>query len=428
MEFRWSYVRLAVLLSMLVLAADGIAGEQVSSWTQWRGPSRDGRAVSLPSSLSGETLKQQWRVPLGPSYSGPIVTQDRIFVTETKDQAYEVVRALDRGTGKQIWSTQWRGAMRVPFFARANGDWIRATPAFDGQRLYVAGIRDVLVCLDARNGKQLWKLDFVNQLGSKLPSFGCVSSPLIVGDSIVVQAGGSLMKLNKLTGKIIWRSLQDGGGMYGSAFSSPITATLHGRKQLIVQTRSRLAGVDLKTGDEIWSQKVPAFRGMNILTPTVFGDQVFTSSYGGRTFMFKTTPQAENMKVEQSWVNKAQGYMSSPVVIGNYVYLHLRNQRFCCIDLNTGRTRWTSRPFGKYWSMVASGNRILALDERGELLLIKANPAKFELLSRRQVSEDSTWAHLAVCGRQVFVRELNALTVMGWDRQTTNQVAVGAGE
>ena len=165
MEFRWSYVRLAVLLSMLVLAADGIAGEQVSSWTQWRGPSRDGRAVSLPSSLSGETLKQQWRVPLGPSYSGPIVTQDRIFVTETKDQAYEVVRALDRGTGKQIWSTQWRGAMRVPFFARANGDWIRATPAFDGQRLYVAGIRDVLVCLDARNGKQLWKLDFVNQLG-----------------------------------------------------------------------------------------------------------------------------------------------------------------------------------------------------------------------------------------------------------------------
>ncbi|REK24824.1 MAG: hypothetical protein DWQ42_12860 [Planctomycetota bacterium] len=106
--------------------------------------------------------------------------------------------------------------------------------------------------------------------------------------------------------------------------------------------------------------------------------------------------------------------MSSPVVYDGHVYLHLRNQWFICIDLASGETKWTTRPFGKYWSMVAAGEKILALDERGELLLIRANPEEFELLDRRQVSEESTWAHLAVCGENVYLRELEGLTAYRW--------------
>jgi hypothetical protein len=63
--------------------------------------------------------------------------------------------------------------------------------------------------------------------------------------------------------------------------------------------------------------------------------------------------------------------------------------------------------------MVANGSRILALDERGDLLLINANPDRFDLLDSRKVAENS-WAHLAVVGDQVFVRELNAMTVYRW--------------
>ena len=111
--------------------------------------------------------------------------------------------------------------MQVPFFANANGSWIRATPATDGERLYVAGMKDVLVCLDCNTGEQLWRYDFPAKDGTKVPAFGFVSSPLIVGDSVYVQAGEGFCRLNKKTGELIWRSLQDGGGMYGSAFSSP---------------------------------------------------------------------------------------------------------------------------------------------------------------------------------------------------------------
>jgi outer membrane protein assembly factor BamB len=338
-----------------------------------------------------------------------------VFVTETKDQSYEVVRALDRKSGEQRWEASWQGAMSVPFFARSNGSWIRATPALDKERLYVAGMRDVLVCLDAQQGKELWRFDFVEQCGTPLPSFGFVCSPLIGGDYVYVQAGGSFAKLNKLTGELIWRTLEDEGGMYGSAFSSPRVATLDGKSQILVQTRNSLASVDPDSGDVLWSEEIPAFRGMNILTPTVIDQTVFTSSYGGRSFGFDLTRDAGSWNLQERWTNKLQGYMSTPVVIDGYIYLHLKNQRFACVDASTGKEQWITKPFGKYWSLLANRDKILALDERGELLLIRANPEKFELLDRRQISEAPTWAHLAVCGHEVIIRELNALSVYHWD-------------
>jgi len=393
----------------------GVA-EEATVWPQWRGPDRDGtiQAESWPDSLDEEHLKTVWSVKLGPSYSGPIVTPEAVFVTETKDSKYEVVKALKRDSGEELWSTQWEGAMNVPFFAKANGDWIRSTPALDGDTLYVAGMRDVLVALDTKTGKEKWKVDFMKELKKPLHAFGFVCSPLVVGDYVYVQAGGGFNKLKKQTGEIVWRSLDDGGGMWGSAFSSPTMETLSGQKQLLVQTRTKLAGVSPEDGKVLWSEEIPAFRGMNILTPTVIGDRVFTSSYGGKSFLFQIQPGEEKMKASQQWTNKAQGYMSSPVVIGDYIYLHLKNRRFTCIDTKTGKEQWTTKPYGQYWSMVTNGKKILALDQRGGLLLIRHNPKEFELLDKRRVSDDSTWAHLAILGDQVFVRALKEMIVLKW--------------
>jgi len=353
-------------------------------------------------------------VSLDPSYSGPIVADNLVFTTATRNQESEVVYALDRKTGKQCWRAEWKGAMTVPFFAASNGSWIRATPAYDGQALFVAGMRDVLVCLDAQSGQERWRVDFVKKLGSPLPAFGFVSSPLVEDDALYVQAGASVMKLKKATGDIIWRTLKTNDAMMSGAFSSPVLADLAGRRQLLVQTRQELAGVDPATGKVLWRQVVPSFRGMNILTPVVFGDAVFTSSYQNNSWLFTISRDNERYTVEEKWSTNAQGYMSTPVVIDGHAYLHLQTQRFTCIDLKTGERTWTSKAFGKYCSLVARRDRILALDQRGILLLIKANPKKFELLDKQKISDDETWAHLAVSGNELYVRELHALAAYRW--------------
>lgn len=401
---------------VLIASLTALAIDPASDWPQWRGPNRDGRisGSTWPARLTKESLTQVWRVPLGPSYSGPIASDDTVFTTETKNKRTEVVYALNRKTGGERWRAEWEGSVTVPFFAASNGSWIRSTPAYDGERIYVAGMRDVLVCRDAKTGKHEWSVDFVKELKTPLPDFGCVCSPLVDGDAVYIQAGASVVKLDKKTGTMIWRSLRDTGGMFGSAFSSPVIATLLGKRQLIVQGREKLAGLALDTGEVIWSHVVPSYRGMNILTPVVVGDSIFTSTYQNKSFLFKLQLDKAQPVVSESWTNNAQGYMSSPVVIDGHVYLHLQNQRFTCIDLKTGERTWTSDPFGKYCSLVVQGDRILALDQRGILLLIRANPKEFELIDSLRISDSDTWAHLAVSGDELFVRQLDAMAVYRW--------------
>jgi outer membrane protein assembly factor BamB len=361
------------------------------------------------------SLKPLWRVELGPSYSGPIVSGELVFTTETVAKQKEIVRALDRQTGREIWKHEWEGAISVPFFAKSNGDWIRSTPACDGDNLFIAGMRDVLVCLAAKTGEDRWRFDFPAKLKTALPDFGFVCSPLVDGETVYVQAGASLARLDKRTGALLWRTLQDKGGMWGGVFSSPVIAELAGQRQMVVQTRDRLAGVSLADGKVLWSQPVEAFRGMIILTPVVFGDGVFTSTYGGKTIFYKVEKQNGAFAVLPAWTHKAQGYMSTPVVVDGVAYEHLRSQRVTAIDLKTGQELWTTeQAFGKYWSLVAQGDRILALDERGCLYLFKADRAKFALLGERKLSLAETWAHLAVSGDMLLVREINALRAYVW--------------
>lgn len=417
-----------VLISVLLGTTGSIPAADLpgGDWPQWRGPTRDTKVwpgSDWPRSLG--TLQERWRVELGPGYSGPVVWGDRVFVTETANKEKEIVRALDRKTGTELWRASWDGAMSVPFFARSNGDWIRSTPACDGESLFVAGMRDVLVCLDVQTGAERWRFDFPGRLGTPVPAFGFVSSPLVLGESVFVQAGGAFVKLNKRTGDVRWKVLEGGVGM-DSAFSSPVLAKIHGTEQILVQMREELVGIDPDNGSVYWRQTVPSYRGMNILTPTVFNDGVFTSTYKNRTFFYQVQKHDGAYKATEAWNTPAQGYMSSPAIIGDHAFLHLGNGRFCCIDLRSGKERWRSAPFGKYWSMAVQGNLILALDERGELLLIHAVPDEFQLLDRKKVSDNECWAHVAVGENEVLVRDLGGITL--WDWRVSDGGSLHAGD
>ena len=388
------------------------------NWPQWRGPNRDGSVKEgspWPKGISKETLRLAWRKEVGKGYPGPVVSDELVFTVETRKGKDEVVRAFERTNGKQAWEAEWEGSMRVPFFAWKNGSWARSTPAFDGKNLYVGGMRDFLVCLDAETGKKKWSVDFMKRYEAPLPAFGFVCSPLIKGDHLYVQAGSGFVKLDKETGKSIWRALSDKGGMYGSAFSSPTIAKVGEQEQLLVQTRSALAGVEPEKGKVLWRQPVKAFRGMNILSPTLFGNGIFTSSYGGKTLLFDVSSDESGYAVSKKWENRQEGYMSGPIVIGDFCYLHLRKQRMTCIDMNTGSTRWISKKsFGKYLSMITNGKEILALDQDGTLYLIEPNPDQLVIKESREISKSQTWAHLALADRQMFVRELEAIACYEW--------------
>lgn len=398
-------------LTLAALATQAFAADP-DLWNQWRGPNRDGsiQAEVWPKTISDGGIVKQFEIPLGESYSGPIVVEGLVFTTETKGDSESAI-AIDRNTGKEVWMTSWKGKMTVPFFAASNGSWIRSTPAWHNNQLFVASMEDVLFCLNSTNGDIVWQKDIRKEFGTGNQSFGFVCSPLVLDNHVFIQTSAGLLKLDCDTGKTVVRTLDESGGMMGGAFSSPVVATLAGVRQLVVQTRQSLTGVSPEDGTVLWKQDIPAFRGMNILTPTIIGDSVFTSSYGGGSFLFDIATTGDAFTVKERWKAKAEGYMSSAVEVDGQLYLHLRNQRFTSLNVADGSSAWTTKPFGKYWSMVVNGKSALALDEKGILLLLDLNGEEFKEVDRLKVSDQETWAHLAISGNQIFVRDLKGLTI-----------------
>jgi outer membrane protein assembly factor BamB len=165
----------------------------------------------------------------------------------------------------------------------------------------------------------------------------------------------------------------------------------------------------------LWSQAVPNFRGMNILTPLVSDNTIFTSPYRNGAFLYEVSKDGDGeWQVKTRWEYKGAAYMSSPVAVGGHLYVHLGNGRLDCLDIETGASRWRSHAMGDYWSMAVRGDRILTLNEAGVLRLLRADPTAYLQLDEREIADQETWGHLAVAGDTIFVRELEAIAAYRW--------------
>src|SRR5579862_6442458 len=145
----------SAFLALLFTAAPAAADD----WPQWGGPQRDlvwrekGIVKTLPP---GDVLPRMWSTPIGEGYSGPAVADGRVFVTDLVDRknksAVERVLALDAGTGKVLWTYSYPVEYGIAYPAGP-----RATPVFDGNRVYAAGAVVDLACLEVGTGKVVWK-------------------------------------------------------------------------------------------------------------------------------------------------------------------------------------------------------------------------------------------------------------------------------
>jgi outer membrane protein assembly factor BamB len=229
-----------------------------------------------------------------------------------------------------------------------------------------------------------------------------------------VQAADSFIAVDRLTGQSRWRCLERPQKEQGS-YSSPDFATVSGRAQLLVANIDDIAGVDSTTGQVLWKKTLDSYDAGCILAPIAYRDGVFTSTRASHTGYYPIDRLGDQLMIRDGWKNKLAAYMSSPVVINDHAFMHLRNGRFACVALEDGTVNWISpRPFGRYCSMVWYQDRILALTDEGELLLIEAATDEFRLLDSRQVAEQETWGHLAVAGQSVLVRERDAIVVFDW--------------
>jgi outer membrane protein assembly factor BamB len=298
-----------------------------------------------------------------------------------------------------------------------HGKGPKSTPLVAQGRLFTFGISGILSAYDAGKGKLLWRNDFKKEFPVTAPDFGNAMSPALENGLLIVHAGGpgkgSLMALDPNTGKAKWR--WDGDG---PAYSSPIFVTIGGVRQIVTQTQKQIIGIASSNGSLLWQMPFETEYEQNAVTPVLYKDLLIFSGINKGAFAIKPLIKDGKWTLQNVWQNeRAAMYLNSPVVIGDYVYgmTHFRKGQFFCLDARTGATVWTSTGAeGENAAIVSSADLLFFLSDNAELTLAKAG-TKYEVLKKYTVAQSPTWAHPALSGNQILVKDLKSLTL--WSLQ-----------
>jgi outer membrane protein assembly factor BamB len=411
------------LAGVLVLAGAAVAAD----WPQWRGPDRDNvsKETGLLKSWPGGGPPLVWTSEdAGIGYSGPAVVGNRVY-TLGADEKQDFAVALDAATGKKVWS-----APVGPFVKNGYGSGPRSTPTVDRDRLYVLGSAGQLHCLTT-DGKDVWSVDLVKDLGGGRPNWNYSESPLVDGDQVVCTPGGrngTMAALDKATGKVRWRSkeLTD-----DAAYSSVVAADIGGVRQYVALTQrpgrgngGGVVGVAAKNGKLLWYYLNERYRTAVIPTPIVHDNYVYAvAGYGAGPVLLELTPDGTKDKVKQLYDAGATRLMDDKhegvVRVGDYVYGWSDAQRgkWVCQEFKTGKEVWSSTKLGRGSITCADGLLYCYSEDKGTCVLVPASPDGWSEKGRftipRQTSRreyrNNIWTHPVVANGRLYLRDQELL-------------------
>ena len=397
---KWRVLAILIALSLML---DTVGGQAVPEWFQWRGPNRDGHfaETGLLQTWPKAGPSLAWRANgLGDAYSSFSTAGGRLFTLGARGGT-EYVIALDRATGKKVW--EYQNGRR---FQNDRGDGPRSTPTVDGDRLYVLGGSGDLTCLEHATGQRVWTVNLVQKFGGVNPYWGYSESPLIVGDRILVNAGGrraSIVAIDKADGSTLWQQHSDGAG-----YSSPMLMRTGSLNQVIFFTESRTLAVDPRDGRLLWSYNKAANGTANIATPIVRGTRVFVSSDYGTGAALLDVRAAGNLATanEVYFTRDMRNHHSSSVLVGDLLY-GFSSSILTALNFDTGAVVWRDRSVGK-GSLIYGDGRLYLYSENGVAGLAEATPAGYREHGRFTIPQQSgspTWSHPVVAGRLLILRD-----------------------
>lgn len=381
-------------------------------WPQWRGPARDGTVPSALPAQWPESLTKRWEVSAGAGHASPVVSGNRVIVFARQGDL-EIVRALDLTTGKEGWRADYPAPYRVNPAAQGHGPGPKSTPAIANNRVFTLGIGGVLSAFDLSTGKLIWRVP----PPSALPDYGSATSPLVDGTAVIVHVGGSnngaLTAFDAATGKPRWQWKGDGPG-----YGSPIVATFSGVRQVIAQTQKLLVGVNAKDGTLLWQLPFTTSFSQNAITPVVFNDLLIHTGLDKPLTAIRPKLTGGNWTTDTVWTNaQTPMYMSSPIVVAGTVYgLSQRSRgQFVAVDAASGKTMWSTQGReGENASLLGSREWLLAATTDGRLAIARTNAQKYEEVRRYQLASSAVWAHPAVAGRSLLVKDADKVICWGF--------------
>jgi outer membrane protein assembly factor BamB len=380
-------------------------------WPGFRGPQRDSVVpnVAVIPDWSTHPPKQRWRRFVGPGWSSFCVAGDRLYTQEQRGEK-EAVVCLDTETGQTHWAFEYDSR----FFEAVGGPGPRATPTFANERLYVLGALGILHCLDPRTGQVFWKRDLRNDAQRDPPLWGFASSPLVVGDYVIVYAGGKddhgVIAYDVRTGERLW-SVAAGDHSYGS----PQLVVFQGKPLVLMHTNTGLHLIDPEQGRSIGEHVAP-IEGYTVLQPLLVNGDSLMLGLGilDGTRRVDLTMSDNRVQLTERWTSRDLKPGFNDWVAHRGALYGFDQEIFACINLETGKRHWKKGRYGTGQVLLLPENdQLLVLSEKGELVLLRATTEMLDELARCQVLEGKTWNHPVLVGDRLYVR--NAEEAACWE-------------
>ena len=449
-------MRLRCLLFILVAttapigATDGTPTTSSTDWPQWRGTTHDGVAAGevLVDGFGEDGPPVLWVRELGQGYSGFAAAGGRVY-TQTQSLYEQSVVCLDGDTGRTLWAHRYGW----PYDGGGLYPGPRSTPAVARGKVYFAAPSGLVGCLTADNGMLLWSVNVTEKFHGRGTEFGYSASPLVVDGLVILPVGGqsaSVVALDAADGSTVWKA-----GSKPASYATPLPIEWQGQPLVIVLLQNSLACIHRRTGELWWELPMshgydehaaaPLYREPLLVVSGPFrsGAQAFRLEASKPASGEHMLPKAaERCTAAPLWLcDQLSNDVASSVLVADTIYgfdlkdmqsrLHRPSRgEFRAVDFLTGKVRWSS-PEPGHAQIIAADGKLVLFNDRGEVILARASPEKYEELGRAVVFPDEIcWTPPALADGRLYLRTQTRAACVYLGRRSLEPatVAMSAGD
>jgi len=402
LAWRWSKPPEATLANedLLGQAAGEAVTEDLPNSPHFLGPNGNGIYSGPDIATDWDTNPPQevWRIEIGSGWSG-FATYGWLALTQEQRGEKEMVTCYNLQTGELIWAQGYPQR----FESTIAGDGPRATPTIDRGLVFTMGANGHLTCSSLDNGAMIWQQDLVSDYGARRPEWGFAGSPAVVGDAVLINAGGTgnrlLLAFQRETGEFLWASGNDGAG-----YSSPQHRTIAGQEVILLLNQGSVTFHRASDGELLLSEPWKANQP-NVANPLVLPDDrvLVSSGYGVGASMYKIRVDGDRFTATRLWKNlRLKAKFANYVFLGNYVY-GLDDGILTCIAIEDGSRQWKSGRYG-HGQLMLVRDKLLIQSEKGSLHLVLAQPEARTELASLPVLSGKAWNTMALVGDLLLMR------------------------
>ncbi|QGJ72343.1 Outer membrane protein assembly factor BamB [Planctomycetales bacterium 10988] len=371
-------------------------------WSQFLGPRENSTSTEtgILSPWPEAGLPLEWQVETGEGYSAPVTSKGRLFLFSRVGREI-TLHCYQSETGVELWDFKYPTDYRDQYGYDGGP---RCSPVVDEDRLYLYGPEGMLYCISVMEGKEIWRVNTMEDYGVIQNFFGVGSTPVIEGDLLLVQVGGSppgsenasfsrlegngtgIVAFDKMTGKERYYVSKE-----LASYASPVLATMHERRWCFVFARGGLVAFNPSNGklDFEYPWRARILESVNASNPVVVGNEVFISeTYGPGSSLIRVL---ENGSYEVVWSDADKGrnksfeaHWNTPIYHDGYLYgctgRHSSTAELRCIEWETGEVQWSEGGLDRC-SLLKVDGHFVCLGEYGTLRLLKINSKQYEEVS-----------------------------------------------